>query len=257
MFRMILLLCLSTLLSCSFSSNRTQEYMEAATLWQQSAAEYRALTYQAYNIARDQLALQMKRAQGDKLAIVLDLDETVLDNSPYQGMTILEDQGFTPKSWDEWVDLGQAQAVPGSVEFLKYAQSMGLEIFYVSNRVSSQLDITYQNMVELGIPVKRENMFFRTTTSGKKDRRDRIKNQGYTVVMLLGDVLADFHELFETYNINERRILSEKFAREFGRSFIVFPNTMYGDWEAAIYGGQRDLSSAQKSDLRRKALYRY
>lgn len=248
---------ISTLVSCAGTSNRQQEYMEAATLWQQTAAEYRALSYQAYNIARTQLPLQMKKARKKKPAIVLDLDETVLDNSPYQGMTILEDQAFTPKTWDEWVDLGSAQALPGAVEFLKYAQSLGVEIFYISNRVSPQLDITYQNMVELGIPVKRENMYLRTTTSGKKDRRERVRDQGFEIVMLMGDVLADFHEVFESYNLNERRVLTEKFSQEFGRSYIVFPNTMYGDWESAVYGGSRDLSPAQKSSLRRKALYRY
>lgn len=257
MQRLLLFVLLSISLSCAGGGQRKQEYMEAATLWQQTAAEYRALSFQAYNAARTQLPQLMKKARNKKPAIVLDLDETVLDNSPYQGMTILEDVSFSPETWDQWVALGKAQAVPGSVEFLKYAQSLGVEIFYISNRVSPQLDITYQNMVELGIPVKRENISLRTTTSGKKDRRDRVKAQGYEIVMLVGDVLHDFHEVFEANNVNERRILVDKYSQDFGRAYIVLPNPMYGDWEGAVYGGNRSLSAEQKRARRRQSLYRY
>jgi 5'-nucleotidase (lipoprotein e(P4) family) len=252
----IVLLALS-LGACGSMSPReaSNEYMTLANLWVQNSAEYRALCFQAYNIATQQLSKH--RNHGEKRpAIVLDIDETVLDNSPYQAMLTLTHQNYTSETWEEWVNLRRARPVPGSVEFLKEAHRQGFELFFISNRAIRHLEPTYQNMIELGIPVKRENMFLRTNQMGKDSRRAVIETN-HEIIMLIGDVMTDFSDIFEDKTTNERHILTDRSAREFGTRYIVLPNPMYGEWERAIYGHDFDLSESERRRRRERALYRY
>lgn len=110
------------------------EKLLVATLFHQKAAECRALSYQAYNIARLILDNELRRMSlTKKLAVIVDVDETVLDNSPFQVKIILEKTQY-PEYWNEWCELAQAKALPGAVEFLNYAKSKGVEVFYITNR---------------------------------------------------------------------------------------------------------------------------
>jgi len=105
-----------------------------ATLFQQKAAEKRALSYQAFNIAKLSLDSQLKVADLTKpLAVVVDIDETVLDNSPFEAKSILNNSDY-PKYWNEWCQLAAAKPLAGSVEFLNYAKSKGVVVFYITNR---------------------------------------------------------------------------------------------------------------------------
>lgn len=256
--RLLTFLFLSFILSsCAqnqFYHQRT--YMEASTLWVQNAAEYKALCYQAYNAATDRLKNSLKKSGPLKKAVILDLDETVLDNSPYQAKGVIEGEGYSESSWAEWVELAQAQAIPGSVGFLNFAHSQGVEIFYVTNRKSRHLDSTYQNLVELGVPVKRENMLMRTTSSNKTQRREKVLDD-YQVELFIGDVMADFGERFEDLGLNERHVLTERLSREFGRKFIVLPNPMYGDWERSFYDGTKSSTTIERARQRQNYLYPY
>ncbi len=245
-------------MSCSqFNSKRSSsEYLELATLWVQNSAEYRALCYQAYNTATERLRSLKTGRSSKPLAIVLDLDETVIDNSPYQAMMVLTDDAYSSKTWDEWIALKRAAAVPGAKAFLTEANSKGFEIFFVSNRMVRHLDATYQNLIELGLPVKKSNLFLRTHSMGKDSRRAHIL-QNYDVVLYLGDVMTDFSDDFEDKSTNERHILTDALSREFGKKYIVFPNPMYGEWERALYGHDLEMSAEEKSRRRKRALYRY
>jgi 5'-nucleotidase (lipoprotein e(P4) family) len=230
--------------------------MEASTLWVQNAAEYKALTLQAYNVATLQLKQSLKKSGAKNKAIILDLDETVLDNSPYQASGILEGRGYTESSWDEWVKLAKAQAVPGALDFLNYAHARGVEIFYITNRRSKHLDPTYQNLVELGIPVERENMMMRTTTSNKTQRRQFVLDK-YQVLLYIGDVMADLGERFEDLSLNEMHVLTEGISQEFGKKYIILPNPMYGDWERAFYEDGNSSTAIKRARQRRNYLYPY
>lgn len=250
---------LSLVMGCARLSHEggPNEYMTLATLWVQNSAEYRALTYQAYNIARERLeSYSDNQIREQKLAVVLDLDETVLDNSPYQAKMIRTGLSYHPDTWADWVKMRRARAVPGAKEFLEYAHARGFELIYISNRAMRHMEDTYQNLIELGIPVKRENMSLRTTQMGKDNRRAHFEDR-YEIALLIGDVMTDFSDVFEDKSTNERHILTDQYAKEFGRRFIILPNPMYGEWERALYGHDRDLSNSEKAKRRRRALYSY
>jgi 5'-nucleotidase (lipoprotein e(P4) family) len=256
---MVIILVSSFTTGCSRISHTggSNEYMTLATLWVQNSAEYRALCYQVYNVARQSIERYTPaQIRQRKMAIVLDLDETVLDNSPYQGKMITTGLSYHPDTWAEWVRMRRAQAVPGVKEFLDYANERGFEIYYISNRAVRHFNDTYENMVSLGLPVKRENMFLRTTQLGKDNRREQIE-KNHEVVLLVGDVMTDFTDLFEDKTTNERHILTDKFQQEFGRRFIILPNPMYGEWERALYGHDLSLSEKEKARRRMRALYSY
>src|SRR5882762_7818865 len=111
-------------------------YIEGAVLWQQTSGERRALSYQAFALARMLLDrdLRMNRRSGKPRAIIVDLDETILDNSRNEGMLVKNRINFNQKDWTAWVNRAEATAVPGSVEFLNYAAARGVTVFYITNR---------------------------------------------------------------------------------------------------------------------------
>ncbi len=230
------------------------EHKTLAVMWMQNAAEYRALSYQAYNIAIDRLQELSRAKRKSKLpmAVILDIDETVLDNSPYEVSNILADRSYHPKTWDEWVEKGIAKALPGVVRFSQEATRLDIELFYVSNRRIKGLESTYQNMLDQKIVVKRENIFLKTTTDSKKDRRAEILRT-HDVVMLIGDNLIDFHESFENLPNSSRSTFVDSYSQEFGRKLIVIPNPMYGAWLDAIYSGEE--SGAVRARIRTEHLY--
>ena len=102
-----------------------------ATFYQQRAAEYKALCFQAFNIAQLRLD-QFQPAVGKPMAIITDIDETVLDNSAYEAHQTLQGKDYDPASWYEWTNRASADTVPGAPAFLKYASSKGVEIFYIT-----------------------------------------------------------------------------------------------------------------------------
>lgn len=238
----------------------TQEHSVQAVNWQQQAAEYRALCLQAYNYARLSLDLMLDTTKMDvsKLAIVTDLDETVVDNSPYNAKMIELDEAYQKSRWIEWGDEISAKAVPGSVEFFKYAASRGVETFYVSNRYPEQLAVTIKNLEKLDLPfVDEAHVLLRNQSSGKLERRNKVE-ESHHIIMLIGDNLADFTDLFEKQKSERRHLLVDSLAAEFGSRFIVLPNVMYGDWQTnGIYEGKYDWTESQRDSIRHKKLISY
>ncbi len=258
MKKIILLIFLVTAVSCGHMGSKNKaEYTEGATLWVQNAAEFRALSYQAFNSARLYLdrALLTKRNR-KKPAVVVDIDETVLDNSPYQAMNILKNRSFDRKYWDEWIQKSQAKAIPGAIDFLNYAHKKGVEVIYISNRRIKGLGATYKNLLNLGFPVKRQNIFLKTTTNNKEERRQNVMRD-FDIVLLAGDTLADFSEVFNEKGTNDRNILVDKMRDDFGKKFIILPNPMYGDWEGAMYNYEFSGTPEGKAKLRKGHLYPY
>ena len=171
--------------------------------YQQKAAEYRALCYQAYNTARWQLPSLMKQANSGPLAIMTDIDETVLDNSPFQVRQSLQHKDFDQSSWYEWTSKAEADTVPGALHFFQYAASMGVEIFYVSNRDVSEKEATITNLKKFGFPFADElHVRLKSTTSSKVPRRDSIALTHH-IIMQVGDNLNDLNGAFEKKNIQQ------------------------------------------------------
>jgi len=235
-------------------AERVAEYTTLAVLYQQTAAEVRALQYQTFNMAKPVLDDALKLYKGKKKpAVVVDIDETILDNAQYQAQCILENFQY-PVKWDEWCLLGTAPAIPGAVDFLNYANSKNVAVFYVSNRKAHLQDATVKNLVAEGFPnVKDPFLMFRHKESSKIGRRAEIE-KNYEILMLFGDNLNDFSGDWEYKGIADRFKTTDDLKNLFGKKYFVLPNSTYGDWEGAIYNYDFSLESALKYRMRKATL---
>ncbi|MCF8304261.1 MAG: 5'-nucleotidase, lipoprotein e(P4) family [Bacteroidales bacterium] len=229
-------------------------HMIMSTLYHQKAAEMRALAYQAYNMAKLRLDVEKRLHDGNKkLSVVVDIDETVLDNSPYQAESVLGNISY-PERWSEWCKKAEAKPVPGSLEFLTYADEQGITIFYVTNRKAELKEATIKNLKELGFPqTNAEQLMMRTGESSKEARRNTIR-EDHKIAVLIGDNLNDFLPIFEEQPVDKRFAITDSLRRSFGKRFIVLPNAMYGEWEGALYGYDYSLDAAEKEEARINAL---
>jgi len=118
-----------------------------ATLWMQRAPEYRAISEQVYRLATQKIAapapgsaaVEQKDVPADVLArmptaVIMDLDETVLDNTVYQARLLRDRATYNPKTWGEWVGAGNAGLIPGAREFIAAARKLGHTVFFLTNR---------------------------------------------------------------------------------------------------------------------------
>lgn len=271
MFRLLLLMASVAVASCSTpspaappttlaslaasSSYLDAEYTVQAILYHQFGSEYRALCYQAYNLAAEKLKAQVKANKKGKLAIITDLDETVVDNSYYNAWLVNKGALYTSETWKQWTAEAKATLVPGSKAFFNLADSLGVTIFYVSNRATDEYAPTLANMQALGLPqLDSSHFYLKTNTSGKEERRQAIIKQGYEVVMLLGDNLNDFSMAFEKQNNERRHQIADSLQSKFGTEYIVLPNAIYGEWEVALYNYNHKLTTAQKDSIRKSVI---
>lgn len=252
------------LVSCKGKDNQTDikpdtrtasDYQQAAVLWYEMSAEMCACYYQTYNLATEKVLLRAAAHKGEKKpAVVLDVDETVLNNSPFQAYCILKGIDYSWESWKAWTDKAVARPLPGALEFTLTAQNAGVEVFYITNRKSSEMEATIRNLKEAGFPyADSAHVFLRTAESGKENRRKRVA-ENYTILLLVGDNLNDLAEVFETRSEQFGITAVDSLRDRFGRDFIILPNPMYGAWESALYGDLKDLSPMQKDSLRRLLL---
>jgi 5'-nucleotidase (lipoprotein e(P4) family) len=241
-------------LDSAFREFVKNEHMVLATLFQQTAAEYRALCYQAFNIGKFMLDADLNDKSVDKhRIIVLDVDETVLDNSPFQAKSVLESTSY-PVNWDEWCNLANAEPLPGALEFLNYARANGVSIFYVTNRKDYLKEVTIKNLADMGFPhADAEHVITRSAEASKEGRRQDLMKK-YHISLLFGDNLNDFAEVFEGKSVKSRFDAVDQVSNLFGRKFIVLPNAMYGDWENALYEYSSKVNDSVKFEMRRKAL---
>ena len=234
------------------------EYEAGAVLWMQASGERAALSYQAFALARMVLDRDLRTARGKvRRALIVDIDETILDNSRYQAWLIKNHQNFNDQTWLDWVNRSEASAIPGAVEFLTYANVRGVRVFYITNRKAAEKDGTAANLRKLGFPnVNDETLLVRTDTksSSKEPRRQSVSAK-YRVVLLMGDNLNDFSDVFEkARTVMARMSITDQNKAKFGTRFIVLPNPMYGDWESAIYDYNLKLSEEGKAAKRKATL---
>ena len=238
-----------------------------AVLWVQTALEFEATTLQAYRLAQLQLdsalanptwtaALEQK---GDvsklRPAVILDVDETVLDNSYYQARMVRDNTPYTTATWDPWVMEAKATAIPGAREFTQYAAQKGVTVFYVTNRTANLEEATRKNLVAEGFPVAKDvdTVLARGerpewSASAKGPRRAHIA-ASYRILMLVGDDLGDF-VVDASGTPEERRARTEPNGEWWGRRWIMIPNPTYGSWERAIVGSEQDHLAARRGALK-------
>ena len=241
-----------------------------AVLWVQRAAEYDAVSHTVYRGAADKLDAALKEANWDALvpaergnaatglppAVVMDVDETVLDNSPYQARLVHDGASYDETTWDLWVAEKKAKPVPGVVDFAKAAAAKGVTILYISNRAEHLQAATIANLKAEGLPVKDESVFLGLGTfverceqnGSEKLCRRKLAGQKYRVLMQFGDQLGDFAEIVAN-TPKDRDALYDEYADWFGERWFMLPNPTYGSWEPAVFNNAWD----QPADARRKA----
>lgn len=225
-----------------------------SVLWFQTSGEVKALYYQGYNLGKMRLDEILKRKKKAlKPAVVLDIDETIVDNSPFLAWEVCNGKSSS-FGWDDWVKRSAAKPLPGAIDFLKYADSRGVEIYYISNRKEALKTATVKNLRQIGAPMAdQEHVFLLKPGEKGKDARRIQVGRTHDILLLFGDNLGDFSG-FDHLSANERGKAVVKQRAEFGRKLIVFPNPMYGDWEEALYKYRSVDSDAEKAELRRSGL---
>ncbi len=230
--------------------------------WVQSSAEWEALTRQAYTAASTSLrealddtsitAAIEQTSGADALppAVILDVDETVLDNSFYQARLIRDGGRYGSATWNAWCEEVVAPPIPGALAFCQEAAALGVTVFYVTNRRDNLREVTRQNLELFDFPFTDgvETVLTRGDSSDKAARRSDIA-ANYRIVMLVGDNLGDFASVFRDESPDERRQLVAKYGDMWGRQWIVLPNPMYGDWMGAIMG--YDFNQTPLTELKR------
>jgi 5'-nucleotidase (lipoprotein e(P4) family) len=220
-----------------------------AAVFQQRAAEYSALCQQAYNLASWQIDAALKQPHNKPLAIVSDIDETLLDNSPYAVTMAKKGQTYEQTSWLEWTSKADAKPMFGSQAFYNETAKKGVEIFYITNRSVKDKPGTIANLKKYGFPFADEtHVIVRETVSSKEQRRQKVA-ETHEIVLLLGDNLSDFSMAFDEKSEAGRQQSVSDNASAFGKRFIVLPNTGYGDWESAIFDYDYKRTQAQKDSI--------
>ncbi|MGG7098365.1 5'-nucleotidase, lipoprotein e(P4) family [Clostridium sardiniense] len=226
-----------------------------ATLWQQNSGEVKALRYEAYNSGMNYVDKLVKEKTDKPYAVTLDIDETIIDNSPHAGYEIKHNELYSKENFGEWVQKADAKAIDGAKEFTDYAKSKGFEVFYVSNRSEDkELYATIKNMKKLGfVNSDKEHILLKTDTSNKDARWNKIKEK-YNLAIYCGDNLGDFPNGYDKKSNEERRAIVEKEKKFFGTKYIVLPNPTYGDFENAVYNYDFKMSPSEKMEARLKTI---
>jgi len=245
-----------------------------AVLWMQRSAEYKACCLQVYNQASQQLG----KALGDRTwtacleqidqvafaklppAIIVDVDETVLDNGGFNARMIRDGGGFQPAAWTKWCEEQQATPVPGSLGFLTTARARGIRVVYLTNRkTGAEETATRANLLRLGYPLVEdagEDLVLTKGEVGDKSARRRKVCERYRVIALVGDNFGDFTvpvkprknqghgEAVEAATTEKMRdaCVAER-SDYWGTRWFMLPNPAYGSWESVLLGQSKDKAS--------------
>lgn len=216
-----------------------------ALRWQQQSGEARALQAQTYALATQTLEQKVKKARShsnngkgnaaqrhQNLAIITDLDETVIDNTALLARDMEHCHDYTSwDTWGDWEQQGNPTLINGAKEFLERADQLGVDIYYISDRSVENLEPTLDTLNELGLPQVSEQQVL-LLGPPKQERRVTVQSD-HTVLMQFGDTLHDFDEGFAGTSLTQQRRLVEQNSEKFGNEWIVLPNPTYGSWSKA------------------------
>lgn len=243
-----------------------------AVLWTQTSIEHELLYRQVYAAATRQLAPALADPRWDALpqperelrglppALIVDIDETLLDNTPVSARAILDDGPYDYDQWYRWVERGEARALPGAVEFLQAAARLGVTPYYLSNREPGQEADTLANLRRAGFPIDAPGQILTAGTaiggcqdsgSDKTCRRQWV-GQRARVLLLVGDSFGDF--LAAPNRLQSQREAAAPYLEWFGQRWFLLPNPTYGGWYSAPYRDREELPDAEKRALKRQAL---
>ena len=255
----------------SSGSAQIHDNMDAVT-WLQTSTEYAAATAGIYAAATAKLreVADMEEGGARSMAVVLDIDETVLDNSPYQGQLMIDGETYNNDNWDAWVALRAAEAVPGVVDFIRVSQSLGVHVAFITNRpcrarpgipdACPQIADTLVNLEDVGVDTSSTTLFLMgdrpsercralltesehsdgTWSSDKTSRRECV-SLDHDIVMLFGDQLGDFTEKPDSPPGDSGRDSAAEYAEYWGSSWFMLPNPTYGGWRPSDSAEKRSL----------------
>jgi 5'-nucleotidase (lipoprotein e(P4) family) len=240
-------------------------------LWVQTSAEFQVLSKTAYSDASKRLreliadikkgrypasaAIEQPGSNTAKLppAVIVDVDETVLDNSPMSGRLISDRTGYDATTWSNWVDRVAADFMPGAREFLDLAESEGVTVFFVTNRTEDEEKETIEDLKPLVVSdetflASGETGSGETTPwSSEKASRRAFIAKTHWVIAMIGDDLGDFIPAIRTMPAADRVVEANKHLDRFNRQWFLLPNPTYGSWEAVLYNRQ-DPEDKQLAD---------
>ena len=244
-----------------------------AVLWTQTSIEHEMIYRQLFANATRQLDVALadpswdalpfppRNLQGLPPAVVVDIDETLLDNVPLNARDIINNQVYSYERWNTWVDQAKAEALPGSVAFLQAAEQKGIKVYYLTNREHSQVAATVKNLRLRGFPVESGEQVLAASTPtghcesagyGKNCRRQWVASHA-RVLLMAGDSMGDFVQA-EHNTLQAQRQAVAPYAGWLGQRWFLLPNPTYGNWYSAPYGDDEKLPFARKRQLKQQAL---
>jgi acid phosphatase len=229
-----------------------------ATLWMQTSAEYQAITREVYGTATRNLDAAINDKSWTALessclscppAVILDLDETVLDTSGHQAGLIRSGAGFSEANWHDWAMHDASNVIEAARDFLLDAQKRGVAVFYVTNRLQSEEQPLRATLTRLGLPLTNDNLLVRGAreewkSSDKTPRRVFVASRN-RVIMLFGDDLNDFAPA-NGKSLAERDAIVRAHANDWGLKWYVLPNPVYGSWERAVVGDAKGCDELKR-----------
>jgi 5'-nucleotidase (lipoprotein e(P4) family) len=246
-----------------------------AVAWTQTALEHDLVYRETFRSAQAQLLAALKDKQWDALptedriapyknlkpAVILDIDETVLDNSPYQARLIRKGGEFNEADWAAWCKEERARALPGAVAFTQFAARHGIAVIYISNRAQDLDTATLDNLRKVGLPVSGPDAFLGLGTllpgcdqvGTEKNCRRQLVSKHYRVLMQFGDQLGDFVTVLSNTPAGRAQAMAP-YAEWIGSRWFVLPNPTYGAWEPALFNNDWTLPRDQRRQRKIQAL---
>lgn len=246
-----------------------------AVAWIQTSVEFRLLAGQTWRSALVQLDRAIKTPawdalsrddrltpiQGKPLAVIVDIDETVLDNSPYQARLVRDGQSYDEITWDAWVREEAATPVPGALEFAKAATARGVTVFYVSNRAEHLGEATLGNLRKAGFPISDVSQFLGLGTfvedceqmGSEKGCRRQLVGRTHRVLMQFGDQIGDMVTVLANTREGREQAVAP-YLGWVGERWFVLPNPSYGSWEPALFNNEWSQPEGERRRQKLKAL---
>lgn len=247
-----------------------------AVAWSQDAIEHDLIYLQTYRDAQSRLLAALHDRHWDALgrndrttplkglkpAVILDIDETVLDNSPFAARMIQGGREYNEAEWAEWCREAIARALPGAVEFTQFAAKHGVAVIYISNRAKDLDQATLANLRSAGLPVTGPESFLGLGTvvedceqaGSEKGCRRQLVAGHYRVLMQFGDQIGDFVDV-PLNTLDGRRKAVADYLPWIGTRWFVLPNPTYGSWEPAMFDNDWSASPGQRRQKKIDALH--
>jgi 5'-nucleotidase (lipoprotein e(P4) family) len=252
---------------CVPTERQTHELLHA-NLWMQTSAEYAAVSIETYFTAEALLPAAIADSnwtgcleQGENYqalppAIILDVDETVLDNTAFESRLIRDNDYYRNENWLPWCREAKATAIPGARDFLKRAEELGVKIFYVTNRGMEIEQATCENIINQGLPLDTTGDYMLTKGeredwgSDKTSRRKWVADS-HRVIMLFGD---NFNDFAPGTQVSPAERVEHSYKNYWGLKWFMLANPDYGDWESAIYNYKWPKTSEEQLKMKYDAL---